>query len=55
MQLVHDFIKGEEGATMVEYGLMVALIAVVLIVTINLVTGGLENVFTEVATELNSV
>ena len=28
------FVKGEEGATMVEYGLMVALIAVVCIVVV---------------------
>lgn len=53
MQLVKNFLKGEEGATMIEYGLMVALIAVVLIVTISLVTGGLEAVFTEVSDELN--
>ena len=30
------FVKGEEGATMVEYGLMVALIAVVCIVAVTL-------------------
>jgi len=29
------FVKGEEGATMVEYGLMLALIAVVCIVAVN--------------------
>lgn len=54
MQLVKDFLKGEEGATMIEYGLMVALIAVVLIVTITFVTQGLQTVFTKVGTELNN-
>ena len=39
--------RKEEGATMVEYGLLVALIAVVLIVTIVFLTNGLETVFSK--------
>jgi pilus assembly protein Flp/PilA len=34
MTAAKTFVKGEEGATMVEYALMVALIAVVCIVTV---------------------
>ena len=33
--LIRRFLKEEEGATMVEYGLMIALIAVVLILTVS--------------------
>ena len=33
-KFVRKFWKGEEGATMVEYGLMVALIAVVVMVAV---------------------
>ncbi len=34
MELIRNFFKDESGATMVEYGLMVALIAVVCIVAV---------------------
>lgn len=37
MQTLRRFMKNEEGATMVEYGLMLALIAIVCIVAITLV------------------
>jgi pilus assembly protein Flp/PilA len=53
-KLIKKFWNDEDGATMVEYGLMVALIAVVLIATIILVQQGLQTVFTEVATQLNT-
>ncbi len=41
--------KGERGATAVEYGLMVALIAVVIIVAVALVGTNLSTLFTDVA------
>ena len=44
----------EEGATMIEYGLLAALIAVALIVTIVLVQGALEGTFSDVAEGLNN-
>ena len=39
--------KDEEGATMIEYGLLVALIAVVLIGVITLLGEGLDGIFGE--------
>jgi len=44
-----NFCKDEEGATMVEYGLMVALIAVVCIGVITTLGGNLNTVFKNVA------
>jgi pilus assembly protein Flp/PilA len=43
----------EEGASMVEYGLLVALIAVVAIAAVTLVGGAVSDNFDEVATGLN--
>jgi pilus assembly protein Flp/PilA len=43
------FVKGEEGATMVEYGLMVALIAVVCIVAVALLGTNLQALYNYVA------
>jgi len=44
--------RDERGATAVEYGLMVALIAVAIIVTVGLVGDGLNSLFTDVNDEL---
>ena len=43
------FIRGEEGATMVEYGLMLALIAVVCIAAVTTVGTGIQSIFTSVS------
>jgi pilus assembly protein Flp/PilA len=43
------FLRDEKGATAVEYGLMVALIAVVIIVAVAAVGTKLTNVFTNVS------
>ena len=48
-----NFFKDEEGATMVEYGLMVALIAVVCIVVITTMGTQLNRLFGIVATALS--
>lgn len=45
----------EEGATAVEYGIMVALIAIVIIVAVILLGETLQEVFFNVATELGAV
>ena len=37
IKMVKNFFKDEEGATMVEYGLMLALIAIVCIVAVGLI------------------
>lgn len=46
--------KKEDGVTMIEYGLLAALIAVALIITIILVKNALEGTFSDVATGLNN-
>lgn len=45
-------LQNEEGATAVEYGIMVALIAVVIIAVVTLIGTNLNAIFTEVETAL---
>ena len=45
--------KNEEGQGMVEYGLIIALVAVVVIGAITLLSGGIEGVFGKATTALN--
>jgi len=47
--LIKSFIAREEGATMVEYGLMVALIAIACIGAVALVGTNLKGLFNSVA------
>ena len=54
MDKLMNFLKDEEGATAVEYGLMVALIAVVIIVAVTLLGGRLVNIFEETADAIGS-
>lgn len=42
----------EEGATMVEYGLMVALIAVVCLVAVTLLGTSIRGIFEQIATSV---
>ena len=44
--------REEKGATAVEYGLLVGLIAVAIIVTVSLLGGQLDDLFTTVSDEL---
>jgi pilus assembly protein Flp/PilA len=44
--------RDEEGATMVEYGLIVALIAVVCIAAVTLIGGHLSTTFNNVANDI---
>lgn len=46
------FVKEEEGAGMVEYALLIALIGIVLIVAIGVLTAAIGDTFTEVSTSL---
>jgi len=55
MKKMISFLKDEEGATAIEYGLLAGLIAVVIIVAVTSVGGHLNNVFTFVATKLSAV
>ncbi len=49
MKFVKRFLRRDEGATMVEYGLMVALIAVVCIAAVTLLGGNLSTMFNTIA------
>ena len=51
-KLIKKFWNDEDGATMVEYGLMVALIAVVLIAVVTLVGQSLSQMFSDVNTAI---
>ena len=48
MTTLMKFIKDDEGVTMIEYGLMAALIAVALIATLLLVQGSLIGIFNRI-------
>ena len=50
---VFAFLKEEDGATMVEYGLMVALIAVICMASVKTVGTDLKNLFDNIAGQLN--
>jgi pilus assembly protein Flp/PilA len=49
---VNRLIRGEEGATMVEYALMVALIAIFCIAAVGLLGGQLSTTFSNVSGSL---
>ncbi|MFL6791789.1 MAG: Flp family type IVb pilin [Bradyrhizobium sp.] len=51
--LISRFLKDETGATAIEYGLIAAGIAVVIIGAVNGVGSALVNKFTSVSNELN--
>ena len=55
MKKLISFFMDEEGATAVEYGIMVALITVVIIVLVSLVGRRSCNVYSEVASALDGV
>lgn len=49
---MRNFVKQEDGATMVEYGLMVALIAVVCLVAVTALGVNVAAVFQQIATKV---
>jgi pilus assembly protein Flp/PilA len=49
MKKIIDFLRDEEGATAVEYGLMVALIAGVIVAAVTLLGGNVNTTFNTVA------
>jgi pilus assembly protein Flp/PilA len=51
-KFISSFVKGEEGATMIEYGLMVALIAVVVIATVTAIGIALNGKFGDIEAAL---
>jgi pilus assembly protein Flp/PilA len=54
MEKIRNFFKDESGANLVEYALLVALVAVACIVTIHALTGGIKTTFGTATTSLNS-
>ena len=53
MNLISRFIRDESGATAIEYGLIAALIAVVIITGVTAVGTNLSTTFTTLSTKLN--
>lgn len=53
-KFVTQFLNDESGATAIEYGLIVALIAVVIIGAVGAIGGTMKAKFTEVDTEMNA-
>lgn len=54
VQLIKNFLREEEGVTAIEYGLIAALIAVVIITAVTAVGTNLQNVFNFVAGKLTT-
>lgn len=54
MKIFSQFMKDESGATAIEYGLIAALVAVVIIAALQQMQGSLSNTFTGIATELDT-
>jgi pilus assembly protein Flp/PilA len=52
MERIKRFLKEEEGVTAIEYGLIAALIAVVIIASVTLIGTNLDTKFTAVNTAL---
>lgn len=53
LSFVKRFLREEEGATMVEYGLMLALIAVVCIGIVTTLGTGIQGMFQEVSDKVS--
>lgn len=52
--MIKAFLKDESGATMIEYGLVAALVSVAAIVALQLLGSELQNIFNRVSTILQS-
>lgn len=52
--MLKRFLKNEDGATAIEYGLIAALIGVAIILAVTAVGDGLNATFTDVAASLGS-
>lgn len=52
-QAIVKFFKDEEGATAIEYGLIAGLIAVALVTVLGVMSGSLQDLFTEISTILD--
>jgi len=52
MSLLKNFIRQDEGVTAIEYGLIAALIAVVIIASVTLIGTKLQTDFTSISNKL---
>jgi pilus assembly protein Flp/PilA len=52
--MLRKFGRDESGATAIEYGLIAALIAVVIVGAVTILGGNLVGLFTEVGTDVNT-
>ncbi len=52
MQMIRQFPKNEKGQALTEYGLIIALVAIVLIAGLGLLTGGLQAIFQSISDTL---
>ena len=52
MKKIHHFLQSEDGATAIEYALIAAGIAIVLIAAVNLLGDNLTGTFNEIACQL---
>ena len=53
-KLLINFFKDEDGVTAIEYGLIAALIAVVIIAAVTIVGDSLENTFNYIGGEIDT-
>lgn len=54
MNAIKKFIRDEDGVTAIEYGLIAALIAVVIIASVTSVGGDIKDTFTKIAGKLSA-
>ena len=55
MKVIKKFMSDDHGATAIEYGLIAALIAVVIITAVTLLGVNLSNIFTDTANAIGNV
>lgn len=55
MKNLISFLKDEEGATAIEYGLIAGLVSIVIIIALTLLGGRLNNIFTYIASVMGDV
>ncbi|MBV8046638.1 MAG: Flp family type IVb pilin [Paludibacterium sp.] len=48
MQALKQFWRNEEGAAMIEYGLLAALVGAAMVVALNALTGNLQGLFARI-------
>lgn len=54
MKKVREFLKNEDGATAIEYGLIAALVGVAIIVSVNNVGTATESMYDDVTTTIDN-